>query len=101
MANHNTQMVMLQAEKKRTENQSMNAATLRFKVGNAKAASMANAGRAPNRRRSDAPSRTLTKVRIATKIRGTIRWLSRSCPRQRQTVQTASGHTGQVNHSKS
>jgi hypothetical protein len=44
MANHTTQMMKAQPEKNSSVNQSMKAAILRRKVGNANAASVANAG---------------------------------------------------------
>jgi hypothetical protein len=52
MANHTTQMMKAQPEKKSSVNQSMNAATLRRSVGNANAASVANAGKDNSKVRS-------------------------------------------------
>ena len=94
-------MVRALTEKKKTENQSMAALTLRWSVGSANAPSTASAGSASSKARSDAPIDALTSSVTSTMDKGTARWRFCSWRRQRHTVHSTSGQTGHVNQASS
>ena len=103
---HTTQMTNAQPVKKIRVNQSINALTLRLSVGNAKAAMAARAGKASSSERSAALVVKVAALATATNQSGSqrcrlVKPALKSCRRQRQSVQMASGHAGQVNHRKS
>ena len=99
---HTTQMTMAQSVKNSTVNQSISEAMLRRKVGSAKAASVASAGSATSRARSLALVNTVVVTGTSAIITGRPRWRWRricsSWCRQRHSVHSTSGQTGQVNH---
>ncbi len=90
-----------QPEKKSRVNQSISADTLRRKVGSAKAASVARAGRPSSSERSDDPVNSVLNSTTSTSHSGTATWRAVSCSRQRHSVHSASGQAGQVNHTSS
>src|SRR5437899_10351236 len=94
-------MTSAQMLKKKTENQSIAAAVLRFKVGSANAASAASGGRASINARSDPPMPTQASRLTSTQPNGTEMCRCSRCLRQRQSVQNASGQAGQVNQTNS
>jgi hypothetical protein len=103
MANHTTQMITPQPVKNNKVNQSIKAVTLRCKVGKAKAAMAANAGKASNKVRSEAAVMALATVTVTIMVMGQItcrdpgrrpHWR-----RQLQADHSANGQQGQVNHS--
>ena len=98
MANHTTHTTSAQPEKKSRVNQSIKAVTVRLRVGSAKAANAASAGRPSSSERSlDAVSTVVTSA-TPRNHRGNARCGLRHTWRQRQTVHTASGAAGQPNH---
>src|SRR5689334_2006114 len=96
-----TQIAIAQAVKKNTENQSIAAAVLRWKVGNANAASAASGGIDSISARSLPPIAMQATMLTAAQLSGTAMWRLKSWRRQRQSVQKASGQAGQVNHASS
>ncbi len=96
-----TQIAVAQAVKKNTENQSIAAAVLRWKVGNAKAASAASGGFESISARSLPPIAMQAAMLTAAQLSGTAMCRLKSWRRQRHSVQQASGQAGQVNQASS
>ena len=94
-----TQNATAQTLKKNTENQSTAAAVLRLSVGNAKAASSANAGSESIRARSCPPITTLAVAVTVAQLSGTAMWRLMMWRRHCQSVQSAMGHIGHKNQS--
>ena len=103
MATQMTQMMMPPPVKKSSVNQSISAATLRWRVGNANAARVAREGRASIRARSAGLVVSVVKTATAANHSGSARCRLtlrlNICRRQRHTVHSTSGQAGQVNHS--
>ena len=67
-------MINAPALKKSKVNQSMKALTLRFSVGKAKAARVANAGTANNKERSPNPDKQVVEMTTVTNHKGKNKW---------------------------
>ena len=91
-------MMMAQPVKKSKVNQSISEATLRLRVGSAKAASAASGGRLSSKLRSEAVVLKAETTAMLANHKGRATWRLASCQRQRQSVHKASGQAGQVNH---
>ena len=101
MANQITQITKAHPLKKTSVNQSIRADTLRRSVGSANAARAAMAGRASSSERSKSGLIALLTTLTSAAHNGSATCGLRSWWRQRQSVQSARGQAGQVNHTSS
>jgi hypothetical protein len=69
-----TQIINAPALKNSKVNQSIKALTLRFSVGKAKAAKVANAGKANNKERSPDSDKQVVKMTTVTNHKGKNKW---------------------------